>query len=95
MTSHPLLPCVFALATLKSEGLAPSERERYAGAAKGCCVCGLERYDRAECRVWERSDDAWSAPDAWGKGMAKKIWARNPEAWDRLVQKYPGLASQN
>ena len=55
----------------------------------------LERYDRAECRVWERSDDAWFAPDAWGKGMAKKIWARNPEAWDRLVQKYPGLASQN
>lgn len=55
----------------------------------------LERYDRAECRVWERSDDAWFALEAWSKGMARKMQARNPEAWDRLVQKYPGIASLN
>ncbi|CAH2606084.1 Phosphoadenosine phosphosulfate reductase family protein (plasmid) [Rhodovastum atsumiense] len=54
----------------------------------------LARYDEAEDRVWERSDDAWFAPNVWARGMARRIQLRDPELWHALVERYPGLSQE-
>ena len=54
----------------------------------------LERYDDADDRIWERSDDAWLTPKAWSHGLAARIRRRDPLLWASLLERYPGLARE-
>ena len=54
----------------------------------------LARYDAAEDRVLERSEDCWLGVDIWRWGMATEMQRRNPEQWRNLVARYPELSKQ-
>jgi 3'-phosphoadenosine 5'-phosphosulfate sulfotransferase (PAPS reductase)/FAD synthetase len=51
----------------------------------------LARYDDAEDRVRERSEDIWLSVDTWRWGAASDMKRRDPERWHALVERYPGL----
>ncbi len=51
----------------------------------------LERYDDAADRIRERSEDTWLSVDLWRFGLASDIRRRDPERWNALVARFPGL----
>lgn len=54
----------------------------------------LDRYDEAEDRVLERSEETWLAVDCWRWGMAAEMKRRDPTRWHALVAEYPDLARE-
>lgn len=54
----------------------------------------LARYDDAEDRILERSEDIWIAPQFFAHGGASDIRQRSPEAFYDLAERFPGIGKE-